>query len=823
MPRVDAWEVKKPSRPSIDLGFPRGLEDVYEWGEELGKGGFGAVRLVRSKASGQEFACKSLPKELRAPGVSEKQQARHVEMIKREVAVLKRLVWTLSVVRLEGVYEDDERVHILMEYCRGGELLRWSGREIFSEEMVAKIMRAVLRTLAQCHAHNILHRDIKPGNFMFLTKEKGSHIKAVDFGMAVFYDPKELPRSDLGFDGTPWFMAPEVLSSQVVPASDIWSAGVMAYQLLTGYLPFDDRKHKRAPVLAVIWKAILTEEPSFERKFWGSISDEAEDFVRSLLQKDPASRPTAKQALKHPWVRRGGAKPTQLSETVVQRIQRFGRSSIFKRTVLDMIADELLQKSIRDTQPSPEKVVEVRSTSPEQRSEPDTSMDAAQDGPRDRQERTWHGGMAFQRSSSLPTTSPARTHHGGELWSAMAKNALRAVGNSLVRGRRFFSNQDLTRIASTSAEVWEQKRMLAREALDTSVHAGRHYQDLLDMDTSTAPETEEDDSSDESLPPSPPAYHITPVEGGLRCDLREDEGEGPSGAADENFARYYIASASAGVPFSEHIAGEASEEEEDPKLSAKAAELCQHGQSHYMQFLEAQGGTVEDPPDSHGNGAVADGVEAMKDSMQRGRPGGPSMPGPFRRGRPKSALSASLDRDEVGHVLQALQLDENGCASVEEVTKGLMKLGYALEPGEVPSLMKSMAPGNDGTVNLSQFLASQVDWQDLQRNSREEWLNGAKQAFNDLDKDADGRIQAQDILAALQHKLPTAEVDAAVEQAAIECCADELEMDFEGFVSLLRVDSSDSLASLDEFDSRLGSHHGPSSQYSSSLATVPEH
>lgn len=820
MPRVDAWEVKKPSRPSIDLGFPRGLEDAYEWGQELGKGGFGAVRLVRSRASGQEYACKSIAKELRAPDVSVKQQARHLEMIKREVAVLKQLVWTLNVVQLEGVYEDDERVHIVMEYCRGGELLRWNGREIFSEEMVAKIMRAVLRTLAQCHAHQIFHRDIKPGNFMFLTKEKGSPIKAIDFGMAVFYDPKELPRNDLGFDGTPWFMAPEVLSSQVVPASDIWSAGVMAYQLLTGYLPFDDRKNKRAPVLAVIWKAILTEEPSFERKFWGSISDEAEDFVRSLLQKDPACRPTAKQALKHPWVRRGGAKPTELSKTVVQRIQRFGRTSIFKRTVLDMIADELLQKNIRDTQPSPEEVKEVCSTYPEQSSEPETSMDGTQEGPPGRQEQTWHGGMVFQRSSSLPTTS-ARTHHGGELWSAMAKKALRAVGNSVIRGRRFFSNQDLTRIASTSAEVWEQKRMLAREALDTSVHAGMHYQDLLDMDTSQQPVQEEDDSSDESLPPSPPAYHITPVEGGLRCALREDDAEGPSGggAAGESFARYYIASASAGVPFSEHVAGEVSEEGEDPKLNVTAAELCQHGQSHYMQFLEAQGGTEEAPLDTHGNRAAADGAKLAKEITQKV----PLMLGRFKTGRPKSALSASLDRDEVGRVLQALQLNRDGSASVEEVTKGLMELGYALEPGEVSSLMKSMAPGNDGTVNLSQFLASQVDWQDLQRNSREEWLNGARQAFNDLDKDADGRIQAQDILAALQHKLPTAEVDAAVEQAAIECCADELEMDFEGFVSLLRVDSSESLASLDDFDSRLGSHHGPSSQYSSSLATVPEH
>ena len=118
---------------------------------------------------------------------------------------------------------------------------------------VAKIMKAVMRTLAQCHERGILHRDVKPGNFMFSREDGGSHIKAIDFGLAVFYTEQELPRRDLGFDGTPWFMAPEVLSSQVVPASDVWSAGVMAYQLLSGFLPFDDKKCRNAPALSAVW------------------------------------------------------------------------------------------------------------------------------------------------------------------------------------------------------------------------------------------------------------------------------------------------------------------------------------------------------------------------------------------------------------------------------------------------------------------------------------------------------------------------------------------------------------------------------------------
>lgn len=65
-------------------------------------------------------------------------------------------------------------------------------------------MRAVLRTLAQCHSHRILHRDIKPGNFMLLDDSDSAPLKAIDFGLAVPFDPEDLPRSDLGLEGTPW-------------------------------------------------------------------------------------------------------------------------------------------------------------------------------------------------------------------------------------------------------------------------------------------------------------------------------------------------------------------------------------------------------------------------------------------------------------------------------------------------------------------------------------------------------------------------------------------------------------------------------------------
>ena len=66
----------------------------------------------------------------------------------------------------------------------------------------------------------------------------------------MFFEPGQLPRTDLGLEGTPWFLAPENLDSEFYPASDLWSAGVMAFQLLSGFMPFDDRRSRGSPALS---------------------------------------------------------------------------------------------------------------------------------------------------------------------------------------------------------------------------------------------------------------------------------------------------------------------------------------------------------------------------------------------------------------------------------------------------------------------------------------------------------------------------------------------------------------------------------------------
>ncbi|KAL6784975.1 hypothetical protein ACKKBG_A01905 [Auxenochlorella protothecoides x Auxenochlorella symbiontica] len=530
--RVDIWDVKpKEDLEALDAGLPKNFDSLFELGATLGKGGFGLVRVATEKATGQEYACKSVCKRLNIPNLSAAKQAAHIDNIKREIAILKRLRGTLSVVVFKGAYEDDEDIHILMELCRGGELEHELGRRPYSEKLVAGYMRSVLYTLAQCHSLHILHRDIKPGNFMLLTTEIDSPLKAIDFGLAVFYDPAKLPRTDLGLEGTTWFMAPETLSSDVYPASDVWAAGVMAYQLLSGVLPFNDRRNPNSPSLSLIWRSILTDTPSFTTSAWSEVSEEGKDFVRKLLEKDHKKRPSAKDMLGHAWLQSSfyttNARP--ISASVVQRLQRFSQAPMLKRSILELIAAELLEVAPPQLDPS---VHGMSSYSRAASKEPGKSAEVGESGPGlepalsspspsgdDPQSilsradslsgssslrivgrsQSVHGGRFFARSPSSqalsllasaheknqrarmrdgsgPPSSEGSAHGEKEYW-----RVLRAASELALMGSQHGKTKALEYLHThprSEEEIGEQRKA-ARLALDTSTHGGSDYDRLL--------------------------------------------------------------------------------------------------------------------------------------------------------------------------------------------------------------------------------------------------------------------------------------------------------------------------------------------------------
>lgn len=316
------------------FGYARDLTNQYFIGKVIGAGSFGVVRACMEAATGRRYAVKTIGK-VPKRGFS---TPRYLLKLRTEVEIMQQLGYSLDAVNLKDVFEDNESVHLVMELCEGGALLERIECLKYSEAYVARLTRSILRFVSQCHAKGIIYRDIKPDNFLFLTNEDDSPLKATDFGLSIRHwpdEPKLTSRS-----GTPAYMAPELVMQSYDERADVWSVGMLTYQLLTGRFPFWD--DVRSQTLTDVWRAIMTQEINWQAPELLGLSAGAMSFLKSLLQRDPMLRPTAQEALDHPWLKEDGSTPDMpLSGSVVQRLQRFSTYGHLKQVVLRMIVDEI--------------------------------------------------------------------------------------------------------------------------------------------------------------------------------------------------------------------------------------------------------------------------------------------------------------------------------------------------------------------------------------------------------------------------------------------------------------------------------------------------
>ena len=113
-----------------------------------------------------------------------------IEDVKREVAIMKHLPKSSSIVTLKEACEDDSAVHLVMELCEGGELFdRIVARGHYTERAAAGVTKTIVEVVQLCHKHGVIHRDLKPENFLFANKKENSPLKAIDFGLSIFFKP----------------------------------------------------------------------------------------------------------------------------------------------------------------------------------------------------------------------------------------------------------------------------------------------------------------------------------------------------------------------------------------------------------------------------------------------------------------------------------------------------------------------------------------------------------------------------------------------------------------------------------------------------------
>ncbi|KAL1501903.1 hypothetical protein ABEB36_007137 [Hypothenemus hampei] len=253
----------------------------------LGRGKYATVCRAVHKLTGTPYAAKFVKKRRRNQD--------QMKEIVHEIAVLMQCSATNRVIRLHEVYDSTTEMVLVLELAAGGELQHiLDGGQCLSEPEARKAMKQILEGLSYLHDRNIAHLDLKPQNLLLSMVDNCDDIKLCDFGISKVLKPGVTVREILG---TVDYVAPEVLSyDPICLSTDIWSVGVLAYVLLSGFSPFgaDDKQQ----TFLNISKCAL----SFEPEHFHDVSGDAINFIKSALIVDPRQRPSVHELLDHPWI-----------------------------------------------------------------------------------------------------------------------------------------------------------------------------------------------------------------------------------------------------------------------------------------------------------------------------------------------------------------------------------------------------------------------------------------------------------------------------------------------------------------------------------------
>ncbi|EAT38182.1 AAEL009880-PA [Aedes aegypti] len=254
----------------------------FDIGRPLGRGKFGNVYLAREKETKYVIALKVLfKKEVHAQGIE--------HQVRREIEIQSHLRHP-NILRMYGYFHDETRIYLILEYAPGGTLfskLQTQPGNKFPEEQCAVYVNMLVSALIYLHERNVIHRDIKPENLLL---GHGGELKIADFGWSV-HEPTST-RTTLC--GTLDYLSPEMVQGHPHTKNvDLWSLGVLAYELLVGRAPFhatsyDETYNKIMKVRYVI-------PPEMSRP--------AAHLISRLLVRQPEQRIPLEQVANHPWIK----------------------------------------------------------------------------------------------------------------------------------------------------------------------------------------------------------------------------------------------------------------------------------------------------------------------------------------------------------------------------------------------------------------------------------------------------------------------------------------------------------------------------------------
>jgi len=328
---------------------PLKVDEVYTFGAQLGEGSFGIVHSVTHKVSGEQRVCKRICKQKGREGMK-------VEEILQEIDSMAMLDHP-NIIKVYEYFEDRDSIFQIMEPCRGGELqhtidavFRKKKQPMYSEAFMCDVTKQTLRALAFIHGERFLHKDLKPQNIMLADKaEPGDNtatIKVIDFGLAELFSKDQKVSNQFG--GTLLYMAPEVFRLELTMKSDIWSLGVILYNLVTGDYPFmatwplppgKDMDWWQSEVSRVIQDPEISFKPN-KKLTDGTITKECFDLLQLMMTKDPQKRPLAEECLEHAWFKKFDQHLPPLSVGVTQCLEAYSVMPELKKSFFLLIAHQ---------------------------------------------------------------------------------------------------------------------------------------------------------------------------------------------------------------------------------------------------------------------------------------------------------------------------------------------------------------------------------------------------------------------------------------------------------------------------------------------------
>lgn len=258
--------------------------------KKIGIGHYGVVYLCQNKNTDEFVAIKSIK-------ITKNQKKYLINELKC-LTILKDK--HECIIKYIDSFQSRKNIYFVCEYIKNSCELYYEilNNKYFLESDAKIIMNKLLSCINTIHKFGIIHNDLKPENIL-ISKKKGIFIiKLIDFGLSKYdhtYTETNKLKTYHTNDGTPYYIAPEVLNKKYTRTCDLWSCGVIMYILLCGYPPFNGQNNYE------ILEKIKTHDILFDNKIWENVSNEAICLIKHLLNRDSINRITAESALNHEW------------------------------------------------------------------------------------------------------------------------------------------------------------------------------------------------------------------------------------------------------------------------------------------------------------------------------------------------------------------------------------------------------------------------------------------------------------------------------------------------------------------------------------------